>query len=113
MEHTPVAYNASSVSSKHESSASRNALGPLLCWAVIFADIGTSVYYVPGYLYGTPDIGTLAGFFVFLTMSVFVLLAFKYAEVTHRFSKGGVLMTFVAQAVNRWLAVLGGLFILV
>lgn len=23
-------------------------LGPILCWAVVFADIGTSVYYVPG-----------------------------------------------------------------
>src|SRR5436190_878414 len=113
MEHTPVAYNASSVSSKHESSASRNALGPLLCWAVIFADIGTSVYYVPGYLYGTPDIGTLAGFFVFLTMSVFVLLAFKYAEVTHRFPQGGGVVTVAAQAINSWVGALGGMFILV
>ena len=113
MEHTPVAYNASSVSSKHESSASRNALGPLLCWAVIFADIGTSVYYVPGYLYGTHDIGTLAGFFVFLTMSVFVLLAFKYAEVTHRFPQGGGVVTVAAQALNRWFGALGGMFILV
>src|SRR5438876_8013531 len=113
MEHTPVAINASSVSSKHKSSASRNALGPLLCWAVVFADIGTSVYYVPGYLYGTHDIGTLAGFFVFLTMSVFVLLAFKYAEVTHRFPQGGGVVTVAAQALNRWFGALGGMFILV
>src|SRR5438046_4936077 len=113
MEHTPVAYNASSVPSKHESSASRNALVPLLCWAVIFADIGTSVYYVPGYLYGTHDIGTLAGFFVFLTMSVFVLLAFKYAEVTHRFPQGGGVVTVAAQAINHWVGALGGMFILV
>ena len=28
-------------------------LGPLLCWAVVFADIGTSVYYVPGILIRT------------------------------------------------------------
>ena len=28
-------------------------LGPFLCWAVVFADIGTSIYYVPGILYGT------------------------------------------------------------
>ena len=26
-------------------------LSPLLVWAVVFADIGTSVYYVPGILY--------------------------------------------------------------
>jgi amino acid transporter len=113
MEHTPVAINASSVSSKHKSSASRNALGPLLCWAVVFADIGTSVYYVPGYLYGNHDIGTLAGFFVFLTMSIFVLLAFKYAEVTHRFPQGGGVVTVAAQALNRWFGALGGMFILV
>src|SRR6476620_7777374 len=47
-------------------------LGPLLCWAVVFADVGTSIYYVPGILYG--NFGSLAGFFVFLTLSVFVLL---------------------------------------
>src|SRR5207237_1275244 len=26
-------------------------LGAFLCWAVVFADIGTSIYYVPGMLY--------------------------------------------------------------
>ncbi|HET8843417.1 MAG TPA: hypothetical protein VFN35_18285, partial [Ktedonobacteraceae bacterium] len=61
-------------------------LGPILCWAVVFADIGTSVYYVPGILYLT--VGSLAGFFVLLTMTVFVLLTLKYAEVTHRFPQG-------------------------
>jgi hypothetical protein len=55
------------------------SLGPFLCWAVVFADIGTSVYYVPGILYGT--VGKLAGFFVFLTMTVFILLTLKYVEV--------------------------------
>ena len=58
-------------------------LGPLLCWAVVFADIGSSIYYVPGILYGR--VGNLAGFFVLLTMSVFVLLTLKYAEVSERF----------------------------
>ena len=113
MGHTPAAVNISTVSSRHKSSANRNALGPLLCWAVVFADIGTSVYYVPGYLYSNHDIGTLAGFFVFLTMSVFVLLAFKYAEVTHRFPQGGGVVTVAAQALNRWFGALGGMFILV
>jgi len=27
-------------------------LGPLFCWAVVFADVGTSIYYVPGILFG-------------------------------------------------------------
>src|SRR6266566_3639577 len=86
-------------------------LGPLLCWAVVFADIGTSIYYVPGILYG--NVGSLAGFFVFLTMSVFVLLTLKYAEVSHRFPQGGGVVTVAAQAMNHWVGALGGMFILV
>lgn len=87
------------------------ALGPILCWAVVFADIGTSVYYVPGILYGT--VGSLAGFFVFLTLTVFVLLTLKYSEVTQRFSQGGGVVTVAAQAMNHWIGALGGMFILV
>jgi amino acid transporter len=103
----------SSVSGKKEDHGHGRsaALGPLLCWAVVFADIGTSVYYVPGILYGT--VGSLAGFFVFLTMTVFVLLTLKYAEVTHRFSQGGGVVTVAAQAMNHWVGAMGGMFILV
>src|SRR5258706_7482018 len=90
---------------------SRNLLGPILCWAVVFADIGTSVYYVPGILYG--NVGNLAGFFVFLTLSVFVLLTLKYAEVTQRFPQGGGVVTVAAKAMNHWVGALGGMFILV
>jgi amino acid transporter len=86
-------------------------LGPILCWAVVFADIGTSVYYTPGILYST--VGKQAGFFVFLTMVVFVLLTLKYAEVTHRFPQGGGVVTVAAQAINHWFGALGGMFILV
>src|SRR5438105_14601263 len=46
-------------------------------------------------------------------MSVFVLLAFKYAEVTHRFPQGGGVVTVAAKATNRWFGALGGMFILV
>ncbi len=100
----------------HHQEASENGhhkgrLGPLLCWAVVFADIGTSVYYTPGILY--QRVGSLAGFFVFLTMSVFVLLTLKYAEVTERFSQGGGVATVATQALNRWFGALGGMFILV
>src|SRR5713101_4508405 len=86
-------------------------LGSLLCWAVVFADIGSSVYYVPGILYGR--VGNLAGFFVLLTMSVFVLLTLKYAEVSARFPEGGGVVTVAAQAINSWVGALGGMFILV
>ncbi|HZR39348.1 MAG TPA: APC family permease [Ktedonobacteraceae bacterium] len=86
-------------------------LGPFLCWAVVFADIGTSIYYVPGILYGT--VNKLAGFFVLLTMIVFILLTFKYVEVTYRFPQGGGVVTVSARALNRWFGALGGMFILV
>jgi amino acid transporter len=86
-------------------------LGPFLCWAVVFADIGTSIYYVPGILYGT--VGKLAGFFVLLTMIVFILLTFKYVEVTYRFPQGGGVVTVAAKAMNKWFGALGGMFILV
>jgi len=86
-------------------------LGPFLCWAVVFADIGTSIYYVPGILYGT--VGKLAGFFVLLTMLVFILLTFKYVEVTYRFPQGGGVVTVATRALNKWFGALGGMFILV
>ena len=106
-----VAQRASNTPQGDEHNHGRNLLGPLLCWAVVFADIGTSVYYTPGILYAT--VGSLAGFFVLLTMTVFVLLTLKYAEVTHRFPQGGGVVTVAAQAINHWVGALGGMFILV
>ncbi|HEX6123013.1 MAG TPA: hypothetical protein VFY89_07630 [Ktedonobacterales bacterium] len=50
----------------HASHDTGKRLGLFLCWAVVFADIGTSVYYVPGILYG--QVGHLAGFFGALTL---------------------------------------------
>src|SRR5438876_3180067 len=108
-----VTQEPASTASGDQHNAGRNMLGPILCWAVVFADIGTSVYYVPGLLYSNPAIGSLAGFFVFLTMSVFVLLTLKYAEVTHRFPQGGGVVTVAARAINPWFGALGGMFILV
>src|SRR5260221_15170 len=81
-------------------SRGKNLLGPILCWAVVFADIGTSVYYTPGILYQIPGIGSLAGFFVFLTMSVLVLLTLKYAEVTERFPQGGAVGTLAGDDLH-------------
>src|SRR5712692_2111021 len=108
-----MAQEASKNTQGDKHSSDRNLLGPILCWAVVFADIGTSVYYVPGILWGTEGITTLAGFFVFLTMSVFVLLTLKYAEVSYRFPQGGGVVTVAAQAINHWVGALGGMFILV
>ncbi|HLJ80464.1 MAG TPA: hypothetical protein VKT52_03185, partial [Ktedonobacterales bacterium] len=90
-----------------------NRLGAFLCWAVVFADIGTSVYYVPGILFGTKGIGDLAGLFVTLTLIAFVLLTIKYAEVSVRFPEGGGVVTVSARGLNPWAGAVGGMFILV
>jgi len=86
-------------------------LGAFLCWAVVFADIGTSIYYVPGILYG--PFGPRAAIFVLMTLCVFVLLCIKYAEVTWRYPEGGGVVNVSSQALHPFAGLLGGLFILV
>src|SRR2546421_2791567 len=73
-------------------------LGPFLCWAVVFADIGTSVYYVPGILYG--QFGAGSAIFVSMTLVVFILLTAKYAEVAWRFPEGGGVVTVASRALH-------------
>jgi amino acid transporter len=87
------------------------SLGAFLCWAVVFADIGTSIYYVPGILYG--HFGSRSALFVLMTLFVFVLLCIKYAEVTWRYPEGGGVVNVSSQALHPFAGLLGGLFILV
>jgi amino acid transporter len=87
------------------------SLGAFLCWAVVFADIGTSVYYVPGILYGS--FGARSALFVLMTLFVFILLCVKYAEVTWRYPEGGGVVNVSSQALHPFAGLLGGLFILV
>ena len=108
-EGSPEASNHRNGSGEHEG----GRLGFFLCWAVVFADIGTSIYYVPGILYNQQGIGRLAGLFVTLTLAVFILLTFKYAEVTYRYPQGGGVVTVAANAMRPWVGALGGMFILV
>jgi amino acid transporter len=86
-------------------------LGPFLCWAVVFADSGTSVYYVPGILYG--HFGTRSAIFVGMTLIVFILLTIKYAEVAWRYPEGGGVVTVASRALHPFVGLLGGLLILV
>jgi amino acid transporter len=87
------------------------SLGAFLCWAVIFADIGTSVYYTPGILYG--PFKSRSALFVLMTLFVFVLLCVKYAEVTWRYPEGGGVVNVSSQALHPFAGLLGGLMILV
>lgn len=108
---TQVSHPQGGPSHAHGDAHGKASLGPLLCWAVVFADIGSSIYYVPGILYS--NVGGLAGFFVLLTMIVFVLLTLKYAEVSARFPEGGGVVSVAAQGIHIWAGALGGMFILV
>ena len=86
-------------------------LSPLLVWAVVFCDIGTSVYYVPGILYG--QVGPLAPLFVLGTTAGFLLLAAKYVEICWRNPEGGGVVTVATKAFNpRW-GCFGGMLITV
>src|SRR5437870_1037188 len=79
-------------------------LGPWLVFCIVYADIGTSVFYVPGILYGNPHaspptgIGELATLAQLLTLGVFVLIARKYSEISARCPDGGGVVSIAALA---------------
>lgn len=82
-----------------------------LAWAVVFCDIGTSVYYVPGILYG--HVGDATPFFVLLTTGGFILLALKYVEISWRNPEGGGVVTITTKAFGPMWGCLGGMLITV
>ncbi len=87
-------------------------LGPLLCWSIVFADIGTSIYYVPG-IVSSQGYNKRTAIFVVMTAVAFVLLAVKYAEVTWRNPEGGGVVTISSRALHPFVGLVGGLFIIV
>lgn len=83
----------------------------LLAWAVVFCDIGTSVYYVPGILYDM--VGNLAPMFVSAVAVGFILLALKYAEIVRRAPTGGGVVAIAGLAFGERFGALGGMLIVV
>ncbi len=81
-------------------------LGWFLVWAVVYCDIGTSVFYVPGILWETD--GEQAGFYVAATLAAFALLAIKVVDVTRRFPGGGGVVSVADRAFGPWVGCLGG-----
>ncbi len=81
-----------------------------LAWAVVFCDIGTSVYYVPGILYG--NVGNNTPFFVLLTTLGFIPLALKYIEISWRNPEGGGVVTITTKAFGPMWGCLGGMLII-
>src|SRR5882757_4706330 len=95
------------------SKRSSGHLGALLAWAVVFADIGTSIYYVPGLLF--EELGgrspSPAAAFVLATGIAFILLAFKYVEVSARYPDGGGVVSVASDAFGPIFGCLGGILI--
>ena len=83
----------------------------VLAWAVVFCDIGTSVYYVPGILYG--HVKDATPFFVLLTTGGFILLSLKYIEISWRNPEGGGVVTITTKAFGPMWGCLGGMLIIV
>lgn len=102
----------STTSPVHEPKAlesSLRQLSPLLVWAVVFCDIGTSVYYVPGILY--KQVGDAAPLFVAVALVGFVLLAQKYVEICWRYPQGGGVVNVATQAFTPRVGLIGGLLV--
>ena len=93
----------------HESSLRQ--VTPLLVWAVVFCDIGTSIYYVPGILYQTPGIGDTAPLYVLAATLGFLFLAQKYIEICWRNPDGGGVVSIATQAFTPIVGCIGGLLI--
>src|SRR5713101_8122809 len=97
------------------SSPAARRLGPWLVFCIVYADIGTSVYYVPGILYGDPQglHGAPHGIAQLLTLAVFMSITLKYAEICARCPDGGGVVSIAEQAFPKLpsLALVGGAMI--
>jgi amino acid transporter len=105
---TPPAEAQSGAQRQHAEVGLRQ-LTPLLVWGVVFADIGTSIYYVPGILFS--QVGEAAPVFVLAATLGFVLLAAKYVEVCWRSPEGGGVVSVATAAFGEQWGALGGLLI--
>ena len=81
-------------------------LGPLLAWAVVFADLGSSVFYVPGVLYA--QVGALAPVYVLVATIAFVFVALEHLEIAHRYPQGGGGVAAAVEAFGPRVAVASG-----
>jgi len=81
-------------------------LGPALAWAVVFADLGTSVYYVPAILYA--QVGGLAPWFVLIAAVAFVFVAIGHLEIAQRYPKGGGGVSAATEAFGPRVGVISG-----
>lgn len=86
-------------------------LGSVKSASIIGADVWSSNLYISGILGAI--LGSLAGFFVWLTMGVLGLLSIKYREVCHRCQHGGGVFAIGSKAFSIWIGILGSFFIMI
>jgi amino acid transporter/nucleotide-binding universal stress UspA family protein len=86
-------------------------LDAVLCWGVVYAEVGASAYYVPGLLQA--QLGAGAAGFVLVACAAFALLAFVQAEVAARQPRGGGVVAIASEAFGPRTGALAGILILV
>src|SRR4029078_2374050 len=98
-----------------ERKKSSGRLGALPRWSVVFADVGTSIYYVPGLLFrelgGTSP--SPAAAFVLATGVAFIFLSLKYVDVAARYPDGGGVVSVASDAFGPFVGCIGGILICV
>ncbi len=75
-------------------------LGWTLLWAVVYAHVGASIYYVPGIL--RVAVGDQAFVLVLLATAALGVLGVKEIETAGRFPGGGGAVSLVERAFGRW-----------
>ena len=73
---------------------------------MVFADLGTSVYYVPAILYA--QVGGLAPVFVLVAAVAFVFVALGHLEIARRYPKGGGGVAAASEAFGPRVGVISG-----
>src|SRR4051812_35745466 len=81
-------------------------LGPLLAWAVVFSDLGTSVFYVPAILYA--QVGGMAPAVVLITTVAFIFVILEHLEIAYRYPKGGGGVAAAVDAFGARVGVISG-----
>jgi amino acid transporter len=73
---------------------------------VVYADLGTSVFYVPAILYA--QVGGLAPAFVLVATVAFFFVAFEHLEVAYRYPRGGGGVAAAVEAFGPRMGVVSG-----
>jgi amino acid transporter len=86
-------------------------LGPLLCFGIVHASVGSHAYWAPGVVFR--DSGAQAAAFVLAAGLAFALLAEKLAEVAERHAGGGGAVSVASDAFGDTAGALAGALLLV